>query len=781
MGNHPSSNNKKEQDTTSADTQQTTSSNQTTAKSDVTTAGTTDATTAATTDATTTTATTADSPKQTDDTKIVKTSEGVAGGTQESEEKVADNLVVRYEIRSMTVSAQNRFMDAIFKMCENKSGPGTSEYFRLAGYHGLPGPYYCAHGKETFPGWHRVYLREFEKALQAADKALGNDGNVFLPYWDWTSNPQDGLPSIVRKRFSEWPKDLFPKDFKMDKLKRADDKQIAQSILSYQVPKEATDCLLATQHFMHASTGTEWSSPYPPVESPHNSMHGIVGGNGGQMGNVGLAAFDVIFWLHHCNIDRIYAGYLQSNNDSQLEFEKHEEHMSKDLYEMPLEPFKKEDGTAFYPIDTFHTTHLNFKYDNIPKPPPAQLREMPHLVVFPQVRVDQFESKCYQIHVFLLPKGSEDDFKAPTTIDAALTHPNYAGSRSIFGRGAECENCKTREPYDIVIDVSHKLREMRLSRYKAVVKVLLVETTNSEEVFLELNQTPLPTPLLTGSLFEDKESHLSQTNRQSQSSEEVAALQRYLKRFGYYDEEVDGDFGPVTEQAVKDYQQASGLQVTGTANPQTKLSISRKKRCSNVDGFANNKVKDEKSLAVDYGYKSNLTYSIGVSPGYLPRDKVLWCIQTAAKQWADACEITMTYIDSSDEKSNSSDIWYEWSDHTLHEKNVLRFDVNSGVLGEGGNGFVALDSAERWVIGVDENLQMTNDVSSLDDPDTWIRGQPAVSLFHTVLHETGHALGLDHANNLAQLMAPFYNPERTTLTEGDKERAVAAWGAKQSH
>ncbi|ETO18383.1 hypothetical protein RFI_18882 [Reticulomyxa filosa] len=472
---------------------------------------------------------------------------------------------------------------------------------------------------------------------------------------------------------------------------------------------------------------------------------------------------------HHCNIDRIYAGFLQSNSDSQEEFEKHQQHAEKDLYdafELQIRQNPKPTYVDFF----FHCLFFFFflkkkhkkrlkdkqRFEEAVKKKTKKKKQtiiiFLELVVFPQVRVDQFESKCYQIHVFIVAKESENEFKTPTTIDEALHHPNYAGSRSIFGRGAECENCTTRDPYDIVIDVSHKLRELQLSRYKAAVKVLLLETTNEEEVFLDIAATPLPTPLLTGSLFEDRQSELNQANRQSQTSEEVAAMQRYLKRFGYYNDEIDGDFGPVTEQAVKNFQKASGLEITGLGDAVTKKTMTNAKRCSNVDGFSNNDMKDEQSLAVDYGEKTNLTYSIWVSPGYLNREKVVWCIQMATEQWADACDITMTYIDSSDEKSSAADIWYEWSDHTLHQKNVLRFDGNGGVLGEGGNGFVTFDSAERWVIGVDEKLEATTDVSSLDDPQTWIRGQPAISLYHTALHETGHALGLDHSNNLNDLM-----------------------------
>ena len=64
-----------------------------------------------------------------------------------------------------------------------KGDKGTSIFFKLASYHGIPGPGVCTHRTEVFPGWHRIYLREFEKELQKADKKLGNDGKLGLPYW----------------------------------------------------------------------------------------------------------------------------------------------------------------------------------------------------------------------------------------------------------------------------------------------------------------------------------------------------------------------------------------------------------------------------------------------------------------------------------------------------------------------------------------------------------------------------------------------------------------------
>jgi len=46
---------------------------------------------------------------------------------------------------------------------------------------------------------------------------------------------------------------------------------------------------------------------------PHNNVHGIVGGDNGNMSRVAVAALDPIFWLHHGNVDRIWSEWAQSH------------------------------------------------------------------------------------------------------------------------------------------------------------------------------------------------------------------------------------------------------------------------------------------------------------------------------------------------------------------------------------------------------------------------------------------------------------------------------------
>ncbi|KAF8243965.1 Di-copper centre-containing protein [Wilcoxina mikolae CBS 423.85] len=62
------------------------------------------------------------------------------------------------------------------------------------------------------------------------------------------------------------------------------------------------------------------SSDYDSIESVHNSLHSWIGGNG-HMGDPSVAGFDPIFWLHHCNIDRMYALWQALHPDADLKWE----------------------------------------------------------------------------------------------------------------------------------------------------------------------------------------------------------------------------------------------------------------------------------------------------------------------------------------------------------------------------------------------------------------------------------------------------------------------------
>ncbi|CZS88976.1 uncharacterized protein RAG0_00474 [Rhynchosporium agropyri] len=58
----------------------------------------------------------------------------------------------------------------------------------------------------------------------------------------------------------------------------------------------------STEGFVKGQPPTQYSS----LEDIHGQLHVFTGGSG-QMGRVPVAAFDSIFWMHHCNVDRLFA------------------------------------------------------------------------------------------------------------------------------------------------------------------------------------------------------------------------------------------------------------------------------------------------------------------------------------------------------------------------------------------------------------------------------------------------------------------------------------------
>lgn len=58
------------------------------------------------------------------------------------------------------------------------------------------------------------------------------------------------------------------------------------------------------------------TSGFDSIESIHDVIHTVTGGNGGYMTNIGVSAFDPIFWLHHTMIDRLSALFQGLNPDT---------------------------------------------------------------------------------------------------------------------------------------------------------------------------------------------------------------------------------------------------------------------------------------------------------------------------------------------------------------------------------------------------------------------------------------------------------------------------------
>ncbi|RKP09211.1 hypothetical protein THASP1DRAFT_14559, partial [Thamnocephalis sphaerospora] len=85
----------------------------------------------------------------------------------------------RREFRQLTHAERLTYLNGIKSLM---AGPRPSKYERYVVDH--VDVSMTAHGTAQFLSWHRAYLRDVEKNLQAINPS------IMLPYWDWAYDSQ---------------------------------------------------------------------------------------------------------------------------------------------------------------------------------------------------------------------------------------------------------------------------------------------------------------------------------------------------------------------------------------------------------------------------------------------------------------------------------------------------------------------------------------------------------------------------------------------------------------
>lgn len=156
--------------------------------------------------------------------------------------------------------------------------------------------HFAGSSPEMFLPWHRMYLAVFENII----RDVLQDDDFALPYWDYTKSGQRSIPAEFRNRTHNLFKHLYVEERKNDgriNINAGDpmDRGATQSPFNLSVMQNP-----------------EYAGPFGFCESLDGALHGNVHtGVGGaeNMGRIPTAARDPAFWVHHCNIDRIWAGW----------------------------------------------------------------------------------------------------------------------------------------------------------------------------------------------------------------------------------------------------------------------------------------------------------------------------------------------------------------------------------------------------------------------------------------------------------------------------------------
>lgn len=198
-------------------------------------------------------------------------------------------VLVRKDIYTLTPAEINSIKVGIAVMKSLPYSDPTSWIYQ-ASIHGttrtenLPSWNTChkAGDEFFFLAWHRMYVYYFERIL----RAKSGDPNLTLPYWNYQSNA--AIPPAYRDNISWNPLYDGSRSSTMN----------SGGSLSSGINSAIVNSLAQIPYYDFQSF----------INGPHGSVHIAVGGN---MQSVSTAAQDPIFWLHHCNIDRLWEEWLR--------------------------------------------------------------------------------------------------------------------------------------------------------------------------------------------------------------------------------------------------------------------------------------------------------------------------------------------------------------------------------------------------------------------------------------------------------------------------------------
>ncbi len=196
---------------------------------------------------------------------------------------------VRKNANTLTPGERDRFVSAFAQL--NNKGAGRFQDFRDM-HTAVSSPQ--AHGHAGFLPWHRAYILDLERELQAIDPS------VALPYW----------------RFDQPAPNLFTLDFVGVSDATGTVQFSAANPLQFWVTdgapginrrpffptSQAPPGLLTEAQTL--ALGSQFAAFRGMEGNPHGSAHVSFGGS---ISSIPTAAKDPLFFLLHCNVDRLWA------------------------------------------------------------------------------------------------------------------------------------------------------------------------------------------------------------------------------------------------------------------------------------------------------------------------------------------------------------------------------------------------------------------------------------------------------------------------------------------
>src|SRR4051794_3872879 len=169
----------------------------------------------------------------------------------------------------------------------------------------------CKHFTWFFLPWHRMYVFYFEQIARAAVVAEGGPHDWALPYWNYGLGGRNAtIPRAFRHAQAGGRPNALHVAQRATGINRGAALPPFDTTPSFALSRPR---FTGTAEFGGGVTGVGqqfFAKAGQLEQTPHNAIHSDVGGGTGWMNDADRAAADPIFWLHHTNIDRLWAVWI---------------------------------------------------------------------------------------------------------------------------------------------------------------------------------------------------------------------------------------------------------------------------------------------------------------------------------------------------------------------------------------------------------------------------------------------------------------------------------------
>lgn len=241
----------------------------------------------------------------------------------------------------------------------------------------------CQHQSWYFAPWHRGYLLALEAQIRTAVVELGGPESWALPYWNYLG------PGTEYEMPSAFAQQTLPDGTPNPLFVKARYGPNMDGNIFIEIPPVSLDCQSNTIY-----TGSNAVTPPPGYggpqtgfqhsgsasgnleSNPHNLVHVDVGGVNqqqtvwGLMSDPDIAALDPIFYLHHANIDRMWAAWNEAGNGNPTDPDWLNGPASVGQREFAM-PMPDGSSWVYTPDDVDSLSKVDYTYDDLSTGVPA--------------------------------------------------------------------------------------------------------------------------------------------------------------------------------------------------------------------------------------------------------------------------------------------------------------------------------------------------------------------------------------------------------------------------